>query len=104
MDEWAVVAVVAVQELSGPGGEGASLVPIALVSGVLPIVMGVLLIFARRQVPRLIHTGLKRFYGEPVADTSMNERTGPRWVVLVGSALVVLGTFDVMEAFGVFGS
>lgn len=69
-------------------------------SGIVPIVLGVVLILARRRVPRLIHAGLRRMHGEPFADTAINERTGPRWIVLVGSVLTLLGAFNVIEQIG----
>lgn len=75
-----------------------------IVSGIIPILLGVGLILARRRVPRLIHAGLKRIYGEPFADTAINERTGPRWIILVGSVLTLLGVFSVIEQIGVLPS
>lgn len=67
----------------------------SLIAGGILVLIGTALILARRRLPRLIHSGLKRFHGEPFADMVF-QRTAPGLIVLVGIVTVLLGLFNIL--------
>lgn len=68
----------------------------SLIAGGILVLIGTALILARRRLPRLIHSGLKRFHGEPFADMVF-QRTAPGLIVLVGIVTVLLGLFNILD-------
>lgn len=70
--------------------------PLTLIVAGILVLAGTALIIARRQFPRFIHIGLKRVYGEPFADM-VYQRTPPGLIVFVGSVIVLLGLFNIVE-------
>lgn len=69
---------------------------LTLVVGLIILPIGVALIIARNWIPKFIYDGLKRIYGEPYADM-VRQRFGPKSVVLVGTVIMLLGAFNLVE-------
>lgn len=69
---------------------------LTLIVGILLVLSGVGLILARHALPHIMHSGLKRLYGEPVADM-VDDRFGPRIVVIVAIFAILLGAWNIAE-------
>jgi hypothetical protein len=63
--------------------------PDFIIGGVL-VAVGIVAILVRRPFVRLIHRGLRLFYGEPVADDSIRGRPVVR-ITVVGAFMIVCG-------------
>lgn len=66
--------------------------------GAIAVCVGILAIVLSPQIPRLIHTGLRIFYGEPVADDAVRTRHLRTHVIVVGCALMVFGSLMVLSS------
>jgi len=58
------------------------------------VIIGVLLIVARRPFLRLIRVGLTRFFGPAVAEESTDPRRAPTAMVIVGIGAIAFGVFN----------
>jgi hypothetical protein len=59
--------------------------------GVIVVSVGVLVILFSRQIPKLLHAGLRVFYGEPVADDAVRSRSMRTHVITVGAVFIIFG-------------
>lgn len=64
----------------------------------LAAAVGVVLVLARKAFPKIVHAGLKMFYGEPLADATVRSNAGVH-VVAVGMIFVVVGLVVTALAF-----
>lgn len=69
-----------------------------IVIGPIAVIAGVLLILLRRDVPKIIHSGLELFFGAPVADDAVRPRAATH-VMVVGIASMLMGGFITVTAF-----
>lgn len=70
-----------------------------LIIGIALVLIGILLIVFRRLAERVMRGGLRRIYGEGVADEAGSEKAALRSFVAVGIAMICFGIFTVIRSF-----
>lgn len=70
-----------------------------LIIGIALVLMGSCIIAFRRLAERVIRCGLRRIYGDPIADGAGSETAALTSLIAVGVVAIAFGVFAVIRSF-----